>query len=201
MNAHSAQNLAANAARDKAFSMPLDQIDPSDAQLFVDDTVGHYLERLRRDDPVHLSHSPVFGPYWSVTKYQDIMTVDTSHQTYSSDWTLGGITLMDAPTDQRLPMFIAMDQPKHDEQRKSVSPIVAPANLASMEKVIRERTCKVLDSLPRNETFNWVDLVSVELTTLMLATLFDFPIEDRKLLTYWSDVATSTKWLANNERT
>ena len=201
MNVHSAQNLAANAARDTAFSMPLDQIDPSDAQLFVDDTVGHYLERLRRDDPVHLSHSPVFGPYWSVTKYQDIMTADTSHQTYSSDWTLGGITLNDAPTDQRLPMFIAMDQPKHDEQRKSVSPIVAPSNLASMEKVIRERTCKVLDSLPRNETFNWVDLVSIELTTLMLATLFDFPVEDRKLLTYWSDVATSNKKIDPNAPT
>ena len=193
MNAHSAQDLAAKIAREKAFSLPLDQIDPSDAQLFVDDTVGHYFERLRRDDPVHRSHSPILGDFWSVTKYKDIMTVDTSHQIYSSDWSLGGITLLDQPADQKLLMFIAMDQPKHDDQRKAVSPIVAPGNLMNMEQVIRQRTIKVLDSLPRNETFDWVKLVSIELTTMMLATLFDFPIEDRHLLTYWSDIATANK--------
>jgi cytochrome P450 len=88
-------------------------------------------------------------------------------------------------------MFIAMDPPKHDEQRKAVSPIVAPGNLAQMEHLIRQRTAKVLDELPRNQTFNWVERVSIELTTLMLATLFDFPLDDRRKLTRWSDVATT----------
>ncbi len=193
MHTSTASEALAAAARHTAQTMPLDQIDPSNAQLFVDDTVGHYLERLRRDDPVHKSHSPVFGDYWSVTKYQDIMHVDTHHGIYSSDWTRGGITLMDPPPGEQLPMFIAMDQPQHDDQRKAVSPIVAPGNLAQLEAVIRERTRKVLDELPRNETFDWVDKVSIELTTLMLATLFDFPLEDRRLLTWWSDVATMNK--------
>jgi cytochrome P450 len=120
------------------------------------------------------------------------MHVDTHHAVYSSDWTQGGIALFNAPNlEQRLQMFIAMDPPKHDEQRRAVSPIVAPLNLASMEATIRSRTAKVLDELPRNQEFNWVQRVSIELTTQMLATLFDFPFEDRKLLTWWSDVATS----------
>ncbi len=179
------------AAREAAFSMPLEEINPANPPMFVNDTIGHYFERLRRDDPVHFSRSPVFGEYWSVTKYRDIMQVDTNHQVYSSDWRLGGIAVGDAPGGERLPMFIAMDPPLHDEQRKAISPIVAPANLANMEDLIRERTRKVLDELPRNETFDWVDRVSIELTTLMLATLFDFPLEDRRLLTHWSDVATA----------
>ena len=79
----------------------------------------------------------------------------------------------------------------HDEQRKAVSPIVAPGNLTNLEPLIRQRTCTVLDGLPRNETFDWVDKVSIELTTLMPATLFDFPLEERRLLPWWSDVATS----------
>ena len=181
------------AARIAAATLPLDQIDPSDPQFFVDDTVGHYFERLRRDDPVHLSHSPIFGDYWSVTKYHDIMHVDTHPAIFSSDWTYGGITLTNPPPGEQLPMFIAMDPPKHDAQRKAVSPIVAPGNLANMEAIIRERTRKVLDGLPRNQSFDWVDRVSIELTTLMLATLFDFPLEDRRLLTWWSDVATMNK--------
>jgi cytochrome P450 len=186
------------AARERAFSMPLDEINPADAQLFANDTVGHYFARLRRDAPVHRSTSPLFGPYWSVTKYQDIMAVDTNHATYSSDWARGGIVISDRPMQDRLAMFIAMDPPKHDVQRLAVSPIVAPQNLANMEGLIRERTQKVLDGLPRNETFNWVEKVSIELTTLMLATLFDFPLEDRRMLTRWSDVATSNPDVAKN---
>lgn len=179
-------------ARAEAFSMPIDAIDVSKPRLFEEDTVGHYFERLRRDDPVHLTENPFYGRFWSVTKYHDIMQVDTSHGLYSSDYRQGGIALYDAPTlEQRLHMFIAMDPPRHDEQRKAVSPIVAPRNLAAFEPLIRERTARVLDGLPRGEVFDWVPRVATELTTLMLATLFDFPLEERHLLTWWSDVATS----------
>src|SRR5580658_9056998 len=182
------------AARARTAVLPLAELNPADPQGFVDDTVGYLFERLRREDPVHRSHSPIPGidTYWSVTRYRDIMQVDTSHNIYSSQ---DGITLMDFPPgdEQKLQMFIAMDPPKHDEQRKAVSSIVAPANLNNWQDLIRERTGKVLDNLPRNETFNWVDLVSIELTTYMLATLFDFPVEDRRLLTHWSDISTANK--------
>ena len=195
MNQATATSEAAAQARAEAFALPLDQIDVTKPRLFQDDTIGHYFERLRRDDPVHFHRNQFYGGFWSVTKYKDIMAVDTSHGVYSSDWSNGGIGLFDGPMDDRLQTFIAMDPPKHDEQRKSVSAIVAPANLASMQGTIRERTIKVLDGLPRNETFNWVERVSIELTTQMLATLFDFPFEDRKLLTWWSDVTTSVPGL------
>jgi cytochrome P450 len=182
------------AARARTAVLPLAELNPADPQGFVDDTVGYLFERLRREDPVHRSHSPIPGidTYWSVTRYRDIMQVDTSHNIYSSE---DGITLMDFPPgdEQKLQMFIAMDPPKHDEQRKAVSSIVAPANLNNWQELIRERTGKVLDNLPRNETFNWVDLVSIELTTYMLATLLDFPVEDRRLLTHWSDISTANK--------
>jgi cytochrome P450 len=172
-----------------AASLPLHAIDVSDPQLFQNDIWHPYFARLRREDPVHRTTSPVYGEFWSVTKYRDIMQVETSQQIYSSDMTLGGITLVDQPTEFRLPNFIAMDPPKHDEQRKAVSPIVAPANLQNMAGIIRERAARILDDLPRNETFDWVDRVSVELTTQMLATLFDYPFGERRQLTYWSNVA------------
>ncbi|MBV9153336.1 MAG: cytochrome P450, partial [Alphaproteobacteria bacterium] len=114
---------------------------------------------------------------------------EVNHQVYSSASELGGIAVEDQPKDMDRPSFIRMDPPRHDEQRMVVSPVVAPGNLANMEGVIRDRTARVLDGLPRNETFDWVDRVSIELTTMMLATLFDYPWEERRQLTYWSDVA------------
>ncbi|HEX7742762.1 MAG TPA: cytochrome P450, partial [Sphingobium sp.] len=150
-----------------------------------------YFERLRKEDPVHWSKSPEedIGGYWSVTRYNDIMAVDTNHQVFSSEPT---IVLPDPAEDFPLPMFIAMDQPKHDVQRKTVSPAVSPAHLMRLEPIIRERAAKILDDLPIGEEFNWVEKVSIELTTMTLATLFDFPWEDRRKLTRWSDVATAS---------
>jgi len=175
-------------ARERAWSMPLDQIDVADPALFLNDSHWSYFERLRREDPVHYAVNEEHGPYWSITKYKDIMDIDTNHQVFSSE---GGITIADGSAEFRMPMFIAMDPPKHDAQRKVVSPIVSPANLAQMEGLIRSRAAKILDELPIGETFDWVDRVSIELTTQMLATLFDFPFEERRKLTYWSDIATA----------
>ncbi len=178
-------------ALERARSLPIEAIDVSDPGLFENDTIHHYFARLRRDDPVHWHENAYYGGFWSVTRYNDIMAVDTNHAVFSSDWTNGGISLFDGPMDARLQMFIAMDPPKHDAQRKTVSPIVAPANLAAFASTIRQRTQRVLDSLPRDTPFNWVERVSIELTTQMLATLFDFPFDERHKLTRWSDVATS----------
>ena len=179
------------AAREAAYSMPLSEFHPGAPQLFRDDTLWPFFERLRKEEPVHYCTSSPIEPYWSVTKYNDIMHVDTNHGIFSSDVSLGGITIRDVPPGYDWPSFIAMDQPRHSAQRKTVQPMFTPKHLDELAILIRQRTCKVLDSLPRNETFNFVDLVSIELTTQMLATLFDFPFEERRKLTRWSDVSTA----------
>ena len=176
--------------RNGANHIPLDQIDVSNPRLYRDHAHEPYFARLRREDPVHYCADSRFGPYWSVTRYKDIMQVDVDWQTFSSDYTMGGIQIRDAPKENVTVNFIRMDPPRHDGQRKIVSPIVAPANLALMEGTIRSRVCTILDSLPINEEFDWVQRVSIELTTQMLATLFDFPFEERHLLTWWSEMST-----------
>jgi cytochrome P450 len=171
------------------YSMPLADIDVSDSRLYEADAWGPYFKRLRAEDPVHFTENELFGRFWSVTKFNDIMHVDTHHQIFSSE---PNIVIGDEDEDFKLPMFIAMDQPKHDEQRKVAQPVVAPMNLSKLETTIRTRVQNILDSLPIGERFNWVDAVSIELTTQMLATLFDFPFQDRRKLTFWSDMATSS---------
>ncbi len=149
-----------------------------------------YFERMRNEAPVHYCAKSQFGPYWSLTKFDDIMYCDTHHQIFSSDSKIGGISLgggADPDPQFDLPMFIQEDPPKHENQRKVVAPMFTPRNLMDLEPMIRERACKILDNLPRNEDFNWVRHVSVELTGQMLATLFDIPQEDRHKLIYWSD--------------
>ncbi len=175
--------------RTDAWARPLDSFDMSDPAYYQDDTWYPYFERLRREAPVHFCAESDYGPYWSITRYRDIADCLVNHGVFSSE--IGGSNIQDPLNeDHRNRSFINMDPPNHAEKRRVVSPMNAPKNLAEMETLIRRRTQTVLDSLPRNETFDWVPHVSVNLTGMMLATLLDVPEEDRAKLTYWSDAAT-----------
>jgi cytochrome P450 len=172
------------------YSIPLEAIDVSDSELFETDTHWGYFERLRKEDPVHYCAESDFGPFWSITKFEDIVYVEKNPELFSSS---GSILIGDPdPGFPRGASFITMDGPRHNTHRKVCQPPVSPRNLAILEPLIRERVIDILDGLPIGETFNWVDRVSIELTTAMLATLFDFPQEQKHKLTYWSDMATSS---------
>ena len=177
------------------YSVPLDQIDMSLADLYQQNLHWTYFERLRKEDPVHYCANSPFGPYWSITKFDDILHVDKNHEIFSSE---PAITIGDFAEDFETPNFIVMDPPDHDVRRRTVTPGVSPATLVDLEPVIRQRAGKILDELPVGETFDWVDKVSIELTTQMLATLFDFPFEDRHLLPYWSDIMMTSEDLTGS---
>ncbi|WP_439106168.1 cytochrome P450 [Congregibacter sp.] len=176
--------------------MALEDIDVSDSRIYQQDAWRPYFERLRKEDPVHYVADSQFGPFWSITCWEDIVAVDSNFEDFSSEPTIviGGLT-EELPVTQ----FISMDPPKHDVQRRAVQGVVAPKNLVEMESLIRSRVVEILDRLPVGETFNWVDRVSINLTTQMLATLFDFPFEDRSKLTYWSDLGAGSPEIAGGD--
>jgi len=185
-------------ARRRAYETPLEALNPAWASAFRDDAHWPYFERLRAEDPVHYTPDSNYGAFWSITKYNDIIEIDSNHQVFSSASGIGlapkaGVVPelsqeLDAPAAHS---FIDMDPPEHDIQRKTVSPAVAPTRLEAMAPQIRERAGVILDDLPIGEPFDWVDRVSKELTTMTLATLFDFPFEERRKLTFWSDAMTT----------
>ncbi|MEZ5111745.1 MAG: cytochrome P450 [Microbacteriaceae bacterium] len=201
------------AARERIYAMPLEKLDPANPFAFANEEMWWKFERLRAEDPVHFTaaEDTWYGNYWSVTKWDDIVRIDTDSVTFSNE---AGITIASSSTaaqdetfvedadDERTPEEIAearergiqsllsMDPPKHGIHRGAVSEGVAPARLAELEPLIRERIGAILDGLPIGEEFDWVDKVSMELTAMTLATLFDYPQEKRRQLTFWSDVMT-----------
>jgi len=177
-------------------ALPLAEIDVSDPRMFQFDYWHGLFARLREDSPVHYQPESPAGPFWSVSRYEDIIAIERDTETFSSE---PSIAILDPEPDMILKMFIAMDPPEHDIQRRAVHHVVAPRNLKEFETLIRERTSEVLDSLPENEPFDWVKLVSRDLTTKMLATLFDYPWEERNNLTAWSDMFTNDERITAGE--
>jgi cytochrome P450 len=177
----------------------IDPLDVSRAELYREHKWHEPFRRLRAEAPVHKVEHSSFGPYWSVSTYKPIVHVESLPELYSSE--AGGITLADRLADDyAMPMFIARDRPVHTAQRRTVAPAFTPSEITRMSGDVRHRTAEILDDLPWGETFDWVDRVSIELTTQMLAILFDFPWEDRRKLTFWSDWAGDIE-LVHNEAT
>ncbi|AKM08351.1 cytochrome P450 [Pelagerythrobacter marensis] len=177
--------------------------DVSRSDIYFEDRWQPIFADMRAKGPIHwVDESPV-GPYWNVVGHKAIGHVEALPELFSSSWEHGGITILNRLDEEQLaaqgrerfelPMFIAMDRPKHTGQRRTVAPAFTPAEMKRLDDDIRHRTGELLDSLPKGEVFDWVDRVSIELTTGMLAILFDFPWEDRRLLTFWSDWAGDTE--------
>ena len=178
----------------------VDPFDVSRPELYRDDTWGEPFRRLRAEAPVHKVEHSEFGPYWSVSSYKPIVEVESLPDLYSSE--VGGFTIAPfAPegSEVRMPMFIGRDRPVHTVQRRTVAPAFTPSEMVRMTADIRRRTAEILDALPYGETFDWVDRVSIELTTQMLAILFDFPWADRRKLTEWSDWAGDIEIIKNDQ--
>jgi cytochrome P450 len=177
--------------------------DVSRSDIYYNDTWQPIFKEMREAGPLHYIPESPFGPYWAVVQHKAIQHIEALPDIFSSSWEKGGITILERLSEEQLaemgrekfelPMFIAMDRPQHTGQRRTVAPKFTPSGMAEMESEIRQRTGELLDTLPRGKVFDWVDTVSIELTTGMLAILFGFPWEDRRLLTYWSDWSGDTE--------
>ncbi|TNE32838.1 MAG: cytochrome P450 [Alphaproteobacteria bacterium] len=182
----------------------IDPIDMTDPALYSQDRWQEPFRQLRRHAPIQWVPDSHFGPHWSVSTYKPIVHIEALPQLFSSSFEYGGINIaLDAfkhmPGEIRRPSFIALDPPDHTSRRRTVAPSFGPSEVAEMAAEVRGRTAALLDSLPTDEPFDWVKEVSIELTTGMLAKLFDFPWEERSNLTRWSDLGANIELQRTSE--
>ncbi|CAO1651383.1 cytochrome P450 [Parasphingorhabdus sp. NYA22] len=176
----------------EATKAAIEPIDVSLAELYAEDRWQEPFRKLRAEAPIQYVPDSKFGPYWSISTYKPIVNVEALPKIFSSSYEYGGISIAFytdrlLPDEFRQPQFIAMDPPQHTAQRRTIAPAFGPSEVRAMQDEVRQRTGEVLDSLPVGEAFDWVERLSIELTTGMLAKLFDFPWEDRDKLTLWSN--------------
>lgn len=183
------------------YEVPIETLDVSDPRLYDNEKWQPFFKRMREVSPIHYIEDSEFGPFWSICKYQDIIDAELKPEIFSSSWERGGITIEDMQDlEIKFKNFIAMDEPEHTPQRQSVMPALAPKMLKEYSDIIRKRTCNLLDGLPVDEPFDWVEEVSVELTTRMMTTLFGFPWDERHLLPHWADWITDVHAGSDPER-
>lgn len=195
----------ATAIRDLAPDVTEAAPDVTLPELWAEDRWQEPFRHMRATSPIWKNETSKFGPHWSVSTYKPIIEVESRPEVFSSSWEVGGITVAGDGIEHLLegeipmPMFIAMDPPNHTAQRKTVAPAFGPAEVERMRRDTNQRTSDILDTLPIGKPFDWVQNLSIELTTQMLAILFDFPWEERSKLTYWSDMLGDVESFSSTE--
>src|SRR5882724_1368444 len=77
-------NIAVKPGPEDVNALPLAELNPARTDRFQNDTIWPVFERLRREEPVHFTKESEYGPYWSITRWDDIMAIDTNHVDFSS---------------------------------------------------------------------------------------------------------------------
>ena len=71
--------------------------------------------------------------------------------------------------------------------------------MAEVEPLIREHPVCILENLPVDEIFNWMQEVSIDMTGRMRAMRFDPPYQERHKLIHWSDIKTAVRQISSDD--
>ena len=160
-------------------------VHPGDPAHFADGSHWQIFARLRRTAPVHYCADSPYGPYWSITRYADIVATEKDHCRFSSK---DNILINDVdPLFDATRAFATADPPQHTRERRAVSGVLAPGAVRNLEPELRGWIVEILDALPLDEPFDWMHRVAIEITQRMAARLFDFPQPERARLGHWAE--------------
>jgi cytochrome P450 len=166
----------------------LSRIDLADPTLYAHDRHVALFKRLRKQAPVHLQRDhPVIGNFWNLTRHEDIAQVDADHRRFPCR---NSFLMQDFDSAFPLTSFLASEPPAHTHYREALRPLFSREGLMALQPLIRQRAVEILEGLPVGQEFDWVEHVAIELTSHVLALLFDFPLEQRMKLIEWSELAT-----------
>ncbi len=170
--------------------MEMTDIDLCDPQNFVDGVPHDWFTYLRHEAPVawHPDPASIGGGFWSVTRYDDCVTVNRDAEHFSS-YRAGAIfTDMDedALAQQRM-MMLNMDPPMHTRYRRLVNKGFTPRMIRDLEERVIQSTDDILDAVCEEGSADFVEQISAELPLRVIADLMGVPQEDRHLVFDWSN--------------
>jgi cholest-4-en-3-one 26-monooxygenase len=175
---------------------PLADINLWDKDRFVEGVPHDWFETLRREAPVYWHRGdPSFdgaqggaGPFWCVTGYDDVVTVNRDNATFSSAERL---VFMwdpdDANLEQQRLLMLNMDPPLHTRYRRLINKGFTPRMVSELESTMRKRTSEIIDRVAEKGECDFVTEVAAELPLQVIADLMGVPQEDRHKLFEWSN--------------
>jgi cytochrome P450 len=168
-------------------------IDLSDNATFAHGFPHDHFTWAREHAPIYwhepTSVTPDGEGFWVMSRHADAMAVMQDPVTFSSDKgggrTAGGTGLKD---EYQAGNFLNWsDDPRHRRLRSLVNKGFTNRAIHALEAELRRRAVALIEALPENEPFDFVDCFSRDLPLQAICLLLGVPQEDRALLASWVD--------------
>ena len=149
----------------------------SNHDSFIHGPPHNTFARMRREDPMAWCDGGEDADYWSMTRYEDIMTYNKNFKLLSS---ARGIRLEDQSYEEYLARrtFQETDPPEHTHTRMLVGKAFSKPVIAEYEQTIRDLCDEILDQALPLEEFDAVKLIARQLPMRMLGQILGVPDED-----------------------
>jgi cytochrome P450 len=146
---------------------------------------------LRREDPVHWYGD---GPFWVITKYEDIRFISKHPELFSSATIAILGDIIKAREGQPGPprdTVLFMDPPQHLEHRKVINSELTPARVNAIDANVRAVVADVCAALPGDE-FDAIDHLAELIPVFVFSRLLGVPRDDWQRVVHWSTIITNS---------
>ncbi|MGE3960671.1 MAG: cytochrome P450 [Dehalococcoidia bacterium] len=162
--------------------------------LFLHDEFHEAFRVLRSEAPVHWNPgSARANGFWSMTKYEDILTISRHPEIFISSKGIAGSGEREQdpddaaaeaarPRGEGTSSIITMDPPRHVKMRRLVNKGFTPRAVNSMEPKIRQMTREILDEIGDRTSGDFVLEVSSRLPLAVICGLMGLPRESWDLM-------------------
>ena len=148
-------------------------------------------KRMRAEDPVHWATGNLRKGFWSITKYEDALTVLRDPLTFSSEALGMSMPTRDLEDFDRSEMgcgamIIAMDPPRHNPARRALSKNFLRSHVGQWEERCHRVVKELIDRVAPLGRCDFVTDVAQQLPMLMILEMMEIPPEDRATLLRWA---------------
>lgn len=158
----------------------------TDPGFFVDNDPHSIWRQLRREDPIHWTQGRV-SPFWSITRYDDIIAVFSEPNLFTS---ARGLIVPSSPEMEQLTpemqgagqMMIMTDPPLHAAMRRAFNRLFLPRPVGNYETPGHQLVAEILDNVMSRGECDFVVDVAARLPMAFICQIMGIPRSD------WPDV-------------
>ncbi|MFC8451314.1 cytochrome P450 [Kitasatospora sp. NPDC057223] len=170
-------------AADLAEPSSLDDIDLYPVAVYQDGAPHHLLRRLRAHAPVWRQQAPDGTPFWSVTRYRDVVDVLLDTDRFSSEHSTM-LTVLERDSAAGMAIHLT-DPPRHRFVRSATVQAMSMRVLKDHEAQIRQRIHDLVADMCRRREVDFAALTAV-LPMLVAGSLMGIPADRWEEASRWT---------------
>jgi cholest-4-en-3-one 26-monooxygenase len=171
------------------------EFDLTDPECFAKQDPHPVFKRMRAEDPIQWTTGRISRGFWSITRYEDALTVYRDAETFSSQRYSVGLPSNPEAEQMLSPemrgcgqMLIGTDPPRHNAMRRRFNGSFLPRAIARLESSSRPIVSEIIDAVAPRGQCDFVVEVAARLPMAIICEMMAIPRADWESIFKWANM-------------